>query len=179
MVVSPDVFSEIQGKFLFGYSTFWREFSFKKPPEPFQTIDMISFSVAIVFFTMIDKTMNISSCGNSGISFPSIRTECRSGWFFSWDQWLKRVSFNVINDFSSDLVDPTKNSKYRLFLGLSSPFRTMITNQFSFIFHSPPTYVSSLHRFQKRSLAHLLPGQSGSLLVPEIHDVSQTEFVQW
>jgi hypothetical protein len=34
MIVSPDIFSEIQEKFLFGYSTFKCGFSFKKSQNP-------------------------------------------------------------------------------------------------------------------------------------------------
>ena len=41
---------------------------------------------------------------------------------------------NVINDFNPDLAAPTKDSKYRLFLDPPSPFCTVITNRFSFIF---------------------------------------------
>jgi len=78
MIVPPDVFCEIQWKFLLGYSTFRSEFSFEKSSESLQIIEMIFFSITVLLFTMIDETMNISSRGNSGIGFPSIRTDVRS-----------------------------------------------------------------------------------------------------
>jgi hypothetical protein len=77
MIVSPDVFSEIQWKLLFGYSTFRHEFSFKNAPESLQTIDTISFSIGVMTFTVIGETMNISSRGNFGKGLPSIRTDRR------------------------------------------------------------------------------------------------------
>jgi hypothetical protein len=79
MIVPPDKFSKVQRKFLFSYSTFRYEFSFEKSPESLQTIDMISFSVDVLSFTVIDETMNVPSRSNTGIRFPSIRTDGGSG----------------------------------------------------------------------------------------------------
>jgi hypothetical protein len=61
MIVSPYVFCKIPWKFLIGDSAFRCEFSFKEIPESLQTIDMISFSIAVLFFTMSNKTINVHS----------------------------------------------------------------------------------------------------------------------
>ena len=70
MIAPPYVFCKIQWKLLHGYSTFRSAFSFEKSQESLETIDMISFSITVLIFTMIDEMMNISlsnqfRCGHS------------------------------------------------------------------------------------------------------------------
>jgi hypothetical protein len=47
-------------------------FVLKKSPESLQTIDMISFSIAVLFFAVINETVDESSGSDAGIYFPGI-----------------------------------------------------------------------------------------------------------
>lgn len=49
---------------------FGRKFSFQITPESLQPIDVISFSIGILSFAVIDEAMDVSSCSDPGVSFP-------------------------------------------------------------------------------------------------------------
>ena len=119
-------------------------------PESFQTIDVISLSVTVLFLPMINETMNISSRSNSGIRFPGIRTNRRPDWNLTWDKRLKCISFNTFDNFRPDLAAPAKDPKHRLFLRTSSSLWTMIANRFPFVFPCPPRYVSATSTIPKK-----------------------------
>jgi len=48
--------------------------------------------------------------------------------------WLKGIRFNVIDSFGPNHTVATKDSEYRLFLGSSSSFCSLITDRFPFVF---------------------------------------------
>jgi len=60
------------------YTSFRNQFSFQVIPESFQTIDVITFSITVLFLSVIDETMDITSRSYTGISFSSIRTDDRT-----------------------------------------------------------------------------------------------------
>ena len=81
-------------------------------PKSLKTINMISFSIWVLFFTMIDETMNVSSCRDASICFPGIRTDNRTRCNFLWDQRLKCISFNVFDDLGPDRTIEAEDPEY-------------------------------------------------------------------
>lgn len=91
---------------------------------------MVSFSIAVLFFIKIDKTIDVFSCSDYGISFPGIKINDRTGRYILWDEWLKNIRFNAIDNLGPDSTVVTKDPEYWLFFGPSSSISALIPDRF-------------------------------------------------
>lgn len=65
---------------------------------------VVSFSIGVLFLTIIHQTVNKSPESNSGILPPGIRTEGRSRRDLLGDERLQRRNFNVIYNLCTDQI---------------------------------------------------------------------------
>ena len=75
MIVSPNIFRQIQRQSFLSETAFCRQSSFKVTPESFPTIDMVSFAIAVLTWVRFYQAMNIAISRNSGLAFPALRTD--------------------------------------------------------------------------------------------------------
>ena len=112
MVVPPDILGEVEREFFSSDSSFRRELPLEVSPEPFESIDMISSSVTIVPFTVVDKTVNVSPGGDPGIGLPGIRTDDGTLFYPLRDQGKECAFIHLIDDLSPDLAVPAEGMKF-------------------------------------------------------------------
>ena len=75
MIVSPNIFRQIQSQSFLAETAFCRQSSWKVSPESFPTIDMVSFAMAVLTWVRFYQAMNIAISYNSGLAFPALITK--------------------------------------------------------------------------------------------------------
>ena len=86
MIVSPNIFHQIQRQSFLTETAFSRQSSWKVSPESFPTTDMVSFAMAGLTWVRFYQAMNIAISRNSGLAFPALRTDGTSQLDSSGDQ---------------------------------------------------------------------------------------------
>ena len=86
MIVSPNIFRQIQSQSFLAETAFCRQSSWKVSPEFFPTIDMVSLAMAVLTWVRFYPAMNIAISRNSGLTFPAIRIDRTSQLHPSGDQ---------------------------------------------------------------------------------------------
>ena len=102
-------------------------------PESLQYIDVIFHSIGVLSFTMIHRTVNVPFRCDSGIGFPGIGTDNRSGRDFLTYQGLEGSCFYVIHHFCLKSTVSTEDPEYWMFLCSSTSLDSLIPDHFSFI----------------------------------------------
>lgn len=118
MIISPYIFSKIKRNSLFYNTSFRGKFSFKVSPKTFKSIYVSSLMVAVFSFAMLNKTMDIPSGSNTGITLPSIRANDGTSFYLFSDERHKGSGFYITYNFSPHLAASAQDAKHR---GLKSP----------------------------------------------------------
>ena len=134
MIVSPHIFPQVQRQFFPSNSPFGGQFPLQVTPETFQPIDVVSFPVAVLFLSVVHQAVNKSPGGDSRIGSPGIRTDGRTGGDLPGDEGLKGSCFYVVHHLSLDGTVPAQDPEDRLFLRASSPFRSLVPDDFPPVF---------------------------------------------
>ena len=111
MIVSPNIFRQIQRQSFLAETAFSRQSSFQVTPESFQTIDMVSLATAVLTWVRFYPAMNLAISRNSGLAVPALRTNRISQLHPSGDQRQSSPCFDIRNHLCPNLLPRPKTPK--------------------------------------------------------------------
>lgn len=134
MIISSHLFSETQGQFLPPASSLGSKFPFQVSAKFVQSIDVVSFTVAVIPFSVIHQSMNKSLKCDISIYSPGIRTHGGFRKTRSDDERLQDSCLNVVHNPGPYDSIATEIAKKGLFLVPLPLFYPHLMNRFSFVF---------------------------------------------